>query len=115
MPTATYFGGSCVLDESVLHAGTMLGPAGATSACSLALVHLGGHMFFSFWSFYSHIRPAERQMVTLLINNFLYWIGAFSKRESDSEGQRYPSACEPGVYSGVYQIPAMHYKPTAEI
>ena len=45
MPTATYFGGSCVLDESVLHAGTMFGPAGATSACSLALVHLGGHIF----------------------------------------------------------------------
>ena len=31
-------------------------------------------------------------MVTLLINMFLYWIGAFSKRESDSEGRRYPSA-----------------------
>ena len=31
----------------------------------------------------------ERQMVTLLINKFLYWIGAFSKRESDLEGRRY--------------------------
>ena len=74
MPTATYFGGSCVLDESVLHAGTMFGPAGATSACSLALVRatgtLGWPYIFSFWSFYSHIRPAECQMVTLLINNF---------------------------------------------
>ena len=45
MPTANYFGASCVLDGSVLHAGTMFGPAGANSACSLALVHLGGHIY----------------------------------------------------------------------
>ena len=48
MPTANYFGGSCVLglilDGSVLHAGAMFGTAGATSACSLALVHLGGNI-----------------------------------------------------------------------
>jgi hypothetical protein len=48
-------------------------------------------------------------MVTLLINMFLYWIGAFSKRESDSEDLRYPSAREPGVCSGGYPIPAMQH------
>jgi hypothetical protein len=52
-------------------------------------------------------------MVTLLINMFLYWIGAFSKRESNSEGLRYPSAREPGVCSGGYPTPAMQHKPTA--
>jgi hypothetical protein len=80
VPTANYFGGSCVLDESVLHAGTMFGPAGATSACSLALVHLGGHtppVSGPSRNSYSYTRPAERQMVTLLINRFLYWISAF--------------------------------------
>ena len=67
MPTANYFGGSCVLDESVLHAGTMFGPAGATSACSLALVHLalGWPYILSFWSFYSHTRPVERQRMLM--------------------------------------------------
>ena len=54
-------------------------------------------------------------MVTLLINMFLYWIGAFSKRESNSEGRRYPSAREPGVCSGGYPIPAMQHKRTAEM
>ena len=75
---------------------------------------LGWPYILSFWSFYSHTRPAERQMVTLLINMFLYWIGAFSKRESNSEGRRYPSAREPGVCSGGYQIPAMQHKPVLD-
>ena len=64
---------------------------------------------------YSHTRPAERQMVTLLINMFLYWIGAFSKREPDSEGRQHPSSAhKPELCSGGYPIPAMQHKRTAE-
>jgi len=85
---------ACSMKVAVLHAGTMFGTASATSACPLALVHLGGHIYiFSFWSFYSQTRPAERHMAALSVNQFLYWVGAlFSKLESESEVRRYPSA-----------------------
>ena len=113
MPTANYFGASCMLDESVLHAGTMFWDSRCYFGLPIGAGTLRWPYIFSFWSSDSHTRPAERQMVTLLVNQFLYWIGAFSKRESDLEGRRYPSAREPGVCSGRYPIPAMQHKPTA--
>jgi hypothetical protein len=62
VPTANYFGGSCVFGEGALHARDHAW----ASRCYFSLLVGAGALrwpclIFSFWSFYSHTRrPAER-------------------------------------------------------